>query len=147
MSEWNITAGIDVVDMEVEDVMFCCLGDIPVIDYIFDSRSKEIRFYVEPHLDMAKVTMANAIVTKVVNQDSEGYDVEIYCPVCGKPTITYGHIPNDWKVLSGPDRTLTIIPLNEIPKDCIIASKGIDLTKNPETLGKWFRNPKEETNQ
>ncbi len=128
--------------MEVEDVMFCCLGDIATIDYIADFGRKEIAFYVEPHLDMAKVTMLDAVVTKIVNEDSDGYDVEIYCPVCGKPSNIYGHLPNDWKVLSGPDYTLITIPLSEIPKDCIVAmepSKAVDLTKNPDSLDKWFR--------
>lgn len=126
---------------EVEDCMFCCLGKTPVIDYILETHSKTLTFYVEPHLDMSRVTMADAVVVKEINRDKDGYDLEIYCPVCGKPTNHYGHIPFDAKVFSGPDHTLVAIPFSEIPKECIIASEGFDLSTNPSTttLDKLFR--------
>lgn len=128
------------VSNEVEDCMFCCLGETPVITYILETHSKTLTFYVEPHLDMSKVTMADAVVVKEIDRDKDGYDLEIYCPVCGKPTNHYGHIPFDAKVFSGPDHTLIAIPISEIPKECIVASEGFDLSTNPSTtaLDKWF---------
>ncbi len=106
--------------MEIEDVLFCCLGKIPVISYILETHSKTLTFYVEPHLDMSKVTMADAVVVRKINQDMKGYDLEISCPVCGKPTNHYRGIPYDAQVFSGPNYTLIAIPLSEIPKESII---------------------------
>ena len=107
--------------MEIEDCMVCSVCKEPTISYIFDSGKKTISFYVEPHLDMSKVTMREAVVTKKVSEDEKGYDVDVYCPVCAKPSNCYTGIPHDWKVESGPDRTLVLIPFAEFPKGCIVA--------------------------
>ncbi|MFA5455893.1 MAG: hypothetical protein WC272_11325 [Sulfurimonas sp.] len=124
---------------EVENYIDCPDCKQTVITYILETHSKTLSFYVEPHLDHSKITMADAVKVEVAKKRKSGYDLRIYCPICGKPTMNYGIIPFNAKVEAGPEKQLILIPLDEIPKDCIIASEGIDLSNNPSSLEKWFR--------
>lgn len=124
---------------ELEDCLDCPECKQTVITYILETHSKTLSFYVEPHLDFSKIIMADAIKVERINQTKKHYDLAIYCPICGKPTIKYTGIPYDAKIEAGPEKQLVAIPLNEIPKDCIIAVKGIDVSSNPDSLEKWFR--------
>lgn len=107
--------------MQVEDFMFCCLGkERPVILYIFDTLDKQVRFYVSPYIDEAKVRH-DVKLKKIPNEkDPTRYDVIIYCPICGKPTNRYHEVPMDWECLASPG-ALVLIPISQIPDSWIVA--------------------------
>ena len=106
--------------MEIESAMFCTCMKAPTVLRIYDSGRKEIRFYVEPHLNEALVKH-DVRIRKVPNKDDlEKYDAVVYCPVCGKSlSEVYSGIPLDWECLASPHALVTI-PINQIPKSWIV---------------------------
>lgn len=128
---------------EVENFLDCPECKQTVIRYILEIHSKTLSFYVEPHLDHSKITMADAVRVEATKKRKKSFTLSIYCPICGKPTMNYSGVPYNAKVEAGPEKQLVLIPLDEIPKDCIIASKGIDLSNNPKSIEKWFRGSKQ----
>lgn len=112
--------------VEIETPMYCCLGkEQDVILYIFDTKRKQIRFYVSPYL--AEIKVRHDIKLKMVpnNKNPALYNVTVFCPVCGKPTNSYVDIPMDWECLASPGALISI-PVEQVPKNWYITLDDLD---------------------
>jgi len=126
---------------EEEDTLRHCLGEIDVIRYIIAPWKKELDVGTDTHLDPAiPLAIQDNAVTRKVNVTEKSFDLQIFCPVCGKTIATWTGFSSDWKIFSGPIYCLLSIPFNEIPKEAIVYST-VDTSKNPSIaqFDKWLQ--------
>ena len=121
--------------VEVEDVVRCdvCKATDPVITYIFDTRAKEIRIY--PFVNSSNISIQLhkiKIKKKPCKTKKDRFDYYATCPRCSKLFWLYSGVPADWDVFAANDRglSLTSIPLDQIPNDCILAYGKFDKKGN-----------------
>lgn len=85
-----------------------------------------ITFYESPYLasQFGRPIKTHPVrLYRAEDKKKSTYDYLISCPVCGQFTMDYTGVPKGIDVFYGPDRGLglMVIPLENIPEECIIA--------------------------
>jgi hypothetical protein len=104
--------------------MSCACTKEPVIRFVWDSRAKEVRFYINPDLSEAIIKYDLKISRVPTPGDPERYNAIINCPVCDEP-IKYKGVPRDWECLASPGTVITV-PVSEMVKRGLVKTFKFD---------------------